>query len=201
MQLLNYLLFSYLMLSSAGYPPKSGHTVFTTLKIVPAAQLIVPGKSIGQTYIGENMNEVFKRLGKPDDGDAAMGKSMSFWFAKHNTLGYQTAIYSFRRMGTPDGKKSRVQQILVTSPYFKTADLLHAGSSYQQVAQKYVLKKAAIFSKGKYIITLYDTAKGISFEFGPDSLCKSIIVHLPNLGGASAYLAFHPYMVRVDPEY
>ncbi len=195
---LNYILISFWLMFGFNNLPKQNHTVFTAPKNLPPAQLIVPGKSIGKTFIGENMNEVLKRFGKPDDGDAAMGKSMSFWFARHDTSGYQTAVFAFRKMGTPDEKNSRVQQIMVTSPYFKTAELLHTGLSYGQIAKKYVLKKAAAFSKGKYIITIYDTQKGISFEFGPDNLCKSIIVHLPNVSTASTYLSFHPNMVPVD---
>jgi hypothetical protein len=197
----NYLLICFWLMPGFSHIPQQNDAVFTNKKRVAAAQMIVPGKSVGKTFIGENMSHVFARLGKPDNGDAAMGKSMSFWFAKHDTSGYQTAVFASRRIGTPDEKNSRVQQVMVTSPYFKTAELLHTGSSYQEIAKKYVLKKAAVFAKGKYNITLYDTPKGISFEIGPDSLCKSIIVHLPNLGGASAYLAFHPAMVRVDAKY
>ena len=44
---------------------------------VPSAQLIVPGKNIGQTYFGEDMRIVFKKFGKPDVSDAAMGASLT----------------------------------------------------------------------------------------------------------------------------
>jgi hypothetical protein len=59
-------------------------------KPVPLAQLIVPGISVGQTAINEGSEVVHKKLGKPDAGDAAMGKSVSIWYANHDTTGYVT---------------------------------------------------------------------------------------------------------------
>ncbi|RZK58182.1 MAG: hypothetical protein EOO91_08780 [Pedobacter sp.] len=42
--------------------------------------LIVPGKSIGKFYLGQNVIELDSILGKPDLSDAAMGKAWSIWY-------------------------------------------------------------------------------------------------------------------------
>ena len=160
---------------------------------VTANQLIIPGKAIGETYIGEDMKAVFERLGKPDAGDAAMGKSMCTWYARHEAGGYQTSVFASRDMGKPDETTSRAQQILVTSPFFKTADGIQTGISYRQISTRYTLKKASTFGKGARQLTVYDDkAKGIAFEFNPERLCSGIIVHKPGADGGVAYSAFHP---------
>jgi hypothetical protein len=73
-------------------------------KPVPQAQLIVPGISIGQTTINESGESVHKRLGTPDGGDAAMGKSVSIWYANHDTTGYVTQMYFSRGQGNDEDK-------------------------------------------------------------------------------------------------
>lgn len=90
-------LFADLFLADAWFQQctKPGHTVFITLKTVPVAQMIVPGKSIGQTKLHENAKLVFKRLGQTESGDAAMGKFFATWYANHDPAGYQTQDFLF----------------------------------------------------------------------------------------------------------
>lgn len=145
-------------------------------EIITADKLITPGKSIGQTAIDENTANVFKRLGRPDGGDAAMGKSVSIWYANHDTTGYQTMIYSSRQMGT-ENEDSKVKQIRVTSPWFKTADSIHAGSTLQQIKQHYQVKKATYCNKGNQQYIIYGTPQGIAFEIDPQEKCVAIIVY------------------------
>ena len=95
-------------------------------KPVPLSQLVVPGISVGQTAINEASENVHKRLGKPDGGDAAMGKSVSIWYANHDTSSYLTQMFFTRNMGNDE--TSRVKQIRVTSPWFKLNNNLFAGS-------------------------------------------------------------------------
>ncbi len=190
MQLLNYLI-GYLMLFGACHPPQSGHTVFTILKTVPTAQLIVPGKSIGQTRLNENAGLVFKRLGKPDDGDAAMGKSLATWYASHNPSGYQTQVFCSRYMGG-DENVSRVKQIRVTSPYFKTANGIGAGSTLKQINASFKVRKTLAYIENKQSFFVYDTNKGIAFEIAANGKCVGVIVCLPGDQGGFTYLPFHP---------
>jgi hypothetical protein len=83
------------------------------------------GVSIGQTTINESGENVHKRLGTPDGGDAAMGKSVSIWYANHDTTGYVTQMYFSRGQGNDEIK--RVKQIRVTSPFFKINNEVHTG--------------------------------------------------------------------------
>ena len=62
-------------------------------KPITAKQLIIPGKSIGQTKVDESMETVFERFGRPDSSDAAMGSSLAVWYAGHDKAGYKTSIF------------------------------------------------------------------------------------------------------------
>jgi len=169
----------------------------STQKPVTADKLIVPGKSIGQATIDENSADVIKRLGKPDGGDAAMGKSVSIWYANHDTTGYQTMIYASRQMGTAD-ETSRVKQIKITSPWFTTADSVHAGSTLQQIRQHYQVKKAAYYNKGNQQYTIYGTTQGIAFEVDPQDKCVAVIVYEPDSQASGVYLPFYSNLKVVE---
>jgi hypothetical protein len=145
-------------------------------EIITADKLIIPGKSIGQTAINENTANVFKRLGRPDGGDAAMGKSVSIWYANHDTTGYQTMIYSSRQMGT-ENEDSKVKQIRVTSPWFMTTDSIHTGSTLQQIKQHYQVKKATYCNRESQQYITYGTPQGIAFETDPQEKCVAVIVY------------------------
>src|ERR1700694_5375807 len=60
---------------------------------VMAKQLIIPGKSIGQTKLNESMETVFERFGRPDSSDAAMGSSLVAWYDNGNKAGKKTSIF------------------------------------------------------------------------------------------------------------
>ena len=67
--------------------------------LVDSSGLIIPGKSIGQVYLNERGDSIFSKLGKPDTGDAAMGKSVSIYKNKEN--GSEFKIYFITNMGEP----------------------------------------------------------------------------------------------------
>lgn len=163
---------------------------------VSADKLIIPGKSIGQTTLNEDAREVFKRLGKPDAGDAAMGKALSIWYAGHDTTGYQTMIYTTRQMGT-ENETSRVKQIRVTSPWFVTAEGIHSGSSLQEISKVFDVKKQATFTLNKQVYSIYRSAKGIAFEVDPQEVCKGIIVFDMVSEPGQMYLPFYSDMKMV----
>lgn len=162
-----------------------------------AEWLIVPGKSAGQTHINENMITVFKRLGKPDAGDAAMGKSMSIWYAGHDSKSYKTAIFAARYTHGANDTASLAQQILVTSPRFRLSNGIRTGLPYQQIAAKYKLTKSSAFGKGSHQLKVYNTGKGISFEFNSAHKCTGIYIHAVKYQSNAAYLAFHPELERM----
>jgi hypothetical protein len=166
-------------------------------KPVAAEKLIIPGKSIGQTTLNKDATEVFKRLGKPDAGDAAMGKALSIWYAGHDTTGYQTMIYTARQMGTQDDE-AKVKHIRVTSPWFMTAEGIHNGSTLQQINKVYEVKKSATFTLKKEPYTIYHSAKGIDFEIDPQQVCRGIIVLDAGPLTGQVYLPFYSDMKVVE---
>lgn len=170
-------------------------TVFSTLisaeeKQAAAAALIVPEKSIGKISLKEDAAEVYKQLGKPDSGDAAMGKSLSTWYASHDPKGYQTQIFCSRNMGNPDENISRVKQILVTSPFFKTKEGLGVSSTLKEINTVFKVIKTVSYEKKKPPYAIYDNEKGIAFEINNSQKCLAIIVYLPGDRGGITYLSF-----------
>jgi len=158
-------------------------------KPVPLSQLIVPGISLGQTTINESGENVHKRLGTPDGGDAAMGKSISIWYANHDTTGYVTQMYFSRGQG--DDEVKRVKQIRVTSPAFKINSKLHVGIPLKSVWSLYNLKKVATFTYNGGKRSLYDDIKGgIAFDVDDKDIITGITVHEPGREAATTYLPF-----------
>lgn len=190
-QLLKHLLIYGFLLICGWIQPELKRAVFIAQKPVTAAQLIAPGKSIGQTKLLEDAKVVFKRLGKPDSGDAAMGKSLSTWYANHNPKGYQTQIFCSRKMGSADETISRVIQIRITSPYFKTTNGIGVGSTLKQINASFTSKKTSSYQENKQTFFVYDSVKGIAFEVSAGGKCVGIIVHLLKDYGGTTYLPFH----------
>lgn len=162
------------------------------MKGVPASDLIVPGKSIGKMMIGENSAKVFDLLGKPDMGDAAMGKALATWYQGHDTAGSQVQVFFSRQMGTADDT-SRVKQIRVTSPAFETADQIHVNTLFKDISAKFKLDSIALYQQGGKAFSVYAaTSEGIAFEVGDDRRCAGIIVFKAGL--PLSYFPFHGNM-------
>lgn len=164
----------------------------TEVRAIPAEQLITPGKSIGHISLGGSLDSLIQMLGRPDAGDAAMGSQLSTWYANHDTAGYQTSVFSSRNMGNKDEALSRIKKILVTSPWFKTAEYMSTGNTMQDIDKYYTLKEGNSYQskQGKTIKTYSDIDKGISFEIDGAGKCVSILVHAPN-STADTYLDMH----------
>jgi hypothetical protein len=166
-------------------------------RIISAGRLIVPGISIGNILINENMDSVFQQLGKPDAGDAAMGKSLSTWYLQPKTndsiMQPQINIYAGRNMGI--GREiSRVIQIRVTSSQFATSKDIHTGASLTAVTNEFKnLKKVSVYKTGKNLIDVFsDAANGIAFEFDTTQKCIAIIVYEPTKNVHETYIPVHP---------
>ncbi|OMP74571.1 MULTISPECIES: hypothetical protein [unclassified Chitinophaga] len=151
------------------------------------AYLIVPGKAIGNTHINDNMDSVIKLLGKPDDGDAAMQKSVVIYYKG----AYATSILSARN---PDGDNpiAKVKQIRVTSPAFKTEDGLHVGSSIDELNAMYQLRKTTTYTGAGGECTVWDAGHGIAFETDPAKNCIAVIVYSPEGPYQGAALNIRP---------
>ncbi|MEO7213191.1 hypothetical protein [Mucilaginibacter sp.] len=163
----------------------------TEVKAIPAEQLISPGESIGHIKLEGSADSVVQLLGRPDTGDAAMGSQLATWYADHDSTGYQTSIFSRRHMGGKDEPVSRIKKILVTSPWFKTAEYISTGNNMKDIGKYYTLKEGNSYkAKGQTIKTYSDIAKGISFEIEEDGKCVGILVHKSN-SAADTYLNMH----------
>ena len=168
-------------------PPTSQADTPAHTAAIPQAQLIVPAHSIGLTHLNEPDDSVAKRLGTPDDGDAAMGKSLSTWYANHNPKGYSTSIFFVRQMGVEE--VSRVQQIRITSPWFKTKEGICVGTDSTTISKHYILKATQQFTNNGSPATEYSSPSGIAFELDNTGHCIGIIVRHP--GAGDPYLSFH----------
>jgi len=162
------------------------------MKDVSPKNLIVPGKGIGKIKIGGNSGQVFNLLGKPDLGDAAMGKALSTWYQGHDKSGFQTQVFFSRQMGTADDT-SRVKQIRITSPVFETADQIHVNTLFSDISAKFKLDKIASYKeKGKTFSVYAAISEGIAFEVGSDQKCSGILIFEP--GRPLSYFPFHTNM-------
>ena len=164
---------------------------------------IQPGEYIGNTKLGEKVEEMSKALGNADGGDAAMGKAWSFWYSrkKDNSIDSSRflAVYSVREEA--DGKEAMVvKQVRVNTASFKTTKGLKIGSSYIEVKKLFpAIKVVAQYEdrvKGKKV-TVYDVRNsGIAFEMtaenGRKEICSAITVH-PRGENVNAYILFPGY--------
>ncbi|MFA6086343.1 hypothetical protein [Mucilaginibacter sp.] len=156
-------------------------------KPITAKQLIIPGKSIGQTNVDESMETVFERFGRPDSSAAAMGSSLAVWYDNHNKAGDKTSVFARHNYNGNNEVFQHVRKILVTSPYFRTAEGIGCGSTLSQIHKYYTLTKSNSYKeKGKPIDVYSDVAKGISFEIDPAlDKCVAVLVHKPNDEGST----------------
>lgn len=157
------------------------------VKEVPNERLIVPGKQAGKIYLGQDMQEVFTLLGRPDEGDAAMGSALGIWTKD------SVAIFSSYKDSTMVAKT--VKQISVSSAAFNTADHIHAGMPLAQFkAALPAIKEGAAYVNEKTRDTLRvydDMAGGIGFDV-VDGKCVSVIIHPKDKPVNSTYLSTYP---------
>jgi hypothetical protein len=155
---------------------------------VPAHRLIIPGKSIGLTYLDQKQDDVMKQLGSPASGDASMGgHSEAIWYSKPVIHGTDTVInetdvfFYTNNFGEPN-QVVLVDHIKITSGYFLTAQHVGTGSSLDTI-QKYFpgIKKTGtdtLPKTKKQVVTYDDEHAGIGFDV-EDGKCVAISVYKP----------------------
>jgi len=166
-----------------------------------ANDTIVPGKSIGNISIDEKMTLAGAELGRPDDGDAAMGQAISIWKSRpagkgSDTVVHTITIYSTTNFGDKE-EAPRVQNIRITSPFFKTAEMVKCGSTLAFIKLQYpdIKKPIATYTDKatKEEISIYDDQKaGVSFEISPLGKCVGIGVHKNTKKITETYLPMFP---------
>lgn len=146
---------------------------------VPAEELIVPGERIGKTALGTNAEELGKLLGPADESDAAMGKAWLTWYGKkrdeHNN---RTELNIYTTYKDTSMREKTVQQIRVTSSYFRTAEGAGVYRSLEGIRKAFsrVVKVAEYRDDGQAIDVYDDKDSGIAFEIAKE-LCVGVIVH------------------------
>ncbi|MBB6240404.1 hypothetical protein HDC90_005079 [Pedobacter sp. AK013] len=170
----------------------------TNIAVVPAQTvdkrfLVVAGRSVGEITLGENIEQVTKKLGKPDAGDAAMGKAWGIWYSKDSAKHRdEIAVYSSYRDTSMRVKD--VKQIRITSNRFKTKDGLATGATLQEIKLKFpnIKKLSSYLNENKDTVTVYDAKDGgIGFEFLKGKSI-SLTVHQVNIPVNATYLTLHP---------
>jgi len=163
---------------------------------IDSAKLIVPGSRAGEIYLGQDMQEVFKKLGNADDGDAAMGSALGIWYTKSSadsTKRDPVTIFSSYRDSTMVVKV--VKQLSVSAHEFSTTDGVHPGIKLSKLQSIYPSLKRSmqyVNEKTKDTLSVYDDRNaGIAFDIQKDT-CSAITIHPKNKPANSTYLPLHP---------
>ncbi|RAU81463.1 hypothetical protein [Pontibacter arcticus] len=161
--------------------PQADTTQAVTAPAPDSSFMIVPGVSMGQIRVGDTSEKVTATLGKPDSGDAAMGKALSVWVSKkQNAEPQHTVSVFFSRNGTEMPANLFARQIRINSPVFKTPEAIQTGSSLAAIRQHYRVAPFAYYlNKQQQRVYIFDDqAQGIAFEITtPDSTCTAITIH------------------------
>lgn len=157
--------------------------------------LIVPGKSIGKFYLGQNVIELDSILGKPDLSDAAMGKAWSIWYRGDTSKFRKREIAIYSSYADSTMKWKDVKQIRVNSNKVTTVTGLNNGNLLSSFTAKYTdFKKVANFVNENLgdTILLYDSkSNGIAAEFIRD-ISRAITIHKKGEEVNRTYLTLHP---------
>lgn len=156
--------------------------------------LVVAGRSVGEIALGEDMEEVGRKLGRPNAGDAAMGKAWGIWYSNDSTAKHRNEIAVYSSYRDTSMRVKDVKQIRITSNKFKTKDGLTTGSTLEDAKLKFptIEKLSAYLNEDKDTVTVYDAKKdGIGFEFLKGKSI-SLTVHQVNIPVNATYLTLHP---------
>lgn len=156
---------------------------------------IIPGKRLGNIVIEEISKAIFDSLGKPDMGDAAMGKTLSSWNVNSKDL---LSIFTATKMGVEDF--SRIKAIRTLSPKFMTKKKIGVNSSLAEIEKNFHLKKLGIFQSNGKNYTLYSSDDGIGFEIDERQKCHGIVIMKSGTNPDQHYLSFYPDLVKNESE-
>lgn len=188
---------------------KETDTGYRKEKAVPVPskdKLVVPGKQAGEIFLGQDMEEVGKILGKPFDGDAAMGKAWSIWHIqdpKNPVDSGEISIYSVYKDSTMSSKV--VKQIVVNTGYYATENKLKNNADLKTVLLGFPsLKKVATYINPKKKDTLYvydDVDGGIAFDVKKSNqqlFTRAMTVHPKKEPVSNTYLTIHPGWKKIQ---
>ena len=162
----------------------------TTINLIDSNVLIIPGKSIGYIYLNEVQDSIISKLGKPDAGDAGMGKSVSIYKNTENNSSFK--IYYTTNMGAAN-EASRAKLFHTNSTFFSTENKIRIGSGLEEIKKYFPqVKHLAVISIEKDTFQLYDAVeKGIAFEMDKENICRGITLHTAGEVIQPTYLPFY----------
>lgn len=159
---------------------------------------IVPGQSLGQLRLGEPASKAMAPLGKPASSDASMGRFWDVWKSHSKKSNYELDLLTIR---DGSGLHTFVEQVRVTSPWFKTRRGIHVGSRFSAVMAAF--PKAHLLNpetglKYREVALYDDISQGIMFEFAAakhgvpaSAKCRAILVHPKRKSAMSEYSPFY----------
>jgi len=166
------------------------------LKKIDSTKLIIPGNRAGEIFLGQDMQDIFKKMGNADDGDAAMGSALGIWYTKSSsdsTRRDPVTIFSSYRDSNMVVKV--VKQLSVSAHEFSTTDGIHTGVKLAELKSVYPSLKISmkyVNEKTKDTLSVYDDRNaGIAFDIQKDT-CSAITIHPKNKPANSTYLSVHP---------
>ena len=167
----------------------------TKYEAVAKDLLIVPGESIGKIKLGQSITSLNEILGRPDAGDAAMGKEWGIWYEGDTTKNKKDEIAIYSAYTDSTMKEKSVKQIRITAEKYATAEQLSTGNVRFDFKVKYPdFKKVATYFDTKLgdTIKLIDSkSSGIAVEF-LRGIGKAIMVHKKGEDVNTGYLTLHP---------
>ncbi len=199
---IKYLLLSLVVLlwSCNAEPSIKLYKDSTNVSDIDAKFLIVPGKSIGRYFIGQNMLQLDSLKGKPDFSDAAMGKAWSIWYGKKKTGNKKNEIAIYSTYGDSTMSFKVVKQIRIISSRFETVDGMNNGnllSSFTTNYEDFVKVSRYVDTQLGDTIEVYDSkANGIAVEFLRD-ISRAITVHEKGTMVNQTYIMLHPEWKKI----
>ncbi|RDC58279.1 hypothetical protein DU508_04915 [Pedobacter chinensis] len=169
-------------------------------KIVDERFLIVPGRSVGEISLGEDVQSVSNKLGRPNAGDAAMGKAWGIWYSNDSANSRQNEIAVYSSYRDTSMRIKDVKQIRITAMQFKTQDGFTLGRSLSDTKLKFpaLEKHSAYLNELKDTVLIYDAKHdGIGFEF-LNGKSIALTVHPINQSLNDTYLTLHPEWKQVE---
>lgn len=158
----------------------------------PAAPeaLLTPGESAGKFRLGQDMDSIFALLGKPDDGDAAMGKAWGIWHGVDTIAVYST--YADSNMN-----RRTARQIVVSGEGYRTGNGIGRNTPLETIRESFpALQPAATYvSDTNDTLWVYDEqAAGIAFDIRKKNgqlLCSAVTIHNRQEPVTATYLTIH----------
>ena len=159
---------------------------------VPADSLIVPGRSVGNVELDTDAAGIMNKYGRPDAGDAAMGKAVSTWFEGHDTAGYSLSIFTSKDVG--NSETALIKQVRVTAPSYKTEQGIGTSVLLSQLKKNFNLQQQKGYKLNQQEVEVYADSAGIAFEIDKQGRCIGIVVYPAGSLHPDTYARFLPGM-------